>query len=126
MTCALLTIVTLVQGTGDGSVGGFWWSLHFNWIPVPQRTRDAQKSKIDPYPWVISGDLLRASERDTGVGLIFRMEFRSPTMAGGLLAAHREYFFEIGGYGKHCTVVFISCMTFFPPLRLDDDMEVGV
>ena len=26
--------------------------------------------------------------------------FRSPTMAGGLLAAHREYFFEIGGYGK--------------------------
>jgi hypothetical protein len=27
--------------------------------------------------------------------------FRSPTMAGGLLAAHREYFFEIGGYGKN-------------------------
>jgi hypothetical protein len=26
--------------------------------------------------------------------------FRSPTMAGGLLAANREYFFEIGGYGK--------------------------
>ncbi|CAF1405410.1 unnamed protein product [Adineta ricciae] len=59
-------------GTGDGSVGGFWWSLHFNWIPVPARIRNAQKSRIDPYP--------------------------SPTMAGGLLAAHREYFFEIGGY----------------------------
>lgn len=28
------------------------------------------------------------------------LPFRSPTMAGGLLAAHREYFFEIGGYGK--------------------------
>lgn len=27
--------------------------------------------------------------------------FRSPTMAGGLLAAHREYFFEIGGYGSY-------------------------
>ena len=24
--------------------------------------------------------------------------FRSPTMAGGLLAANREYFFEVGGY----------------------------
>ena len=27
--------------------------------------------------------------------------FRSPTMAGGLLAAHREYFFEVGGYGEN-------------------------
>ncbi|CAF0806972.1 unnamed protein product [Rotaria sordida] len=65
-------------GTGTGSVGGFWWSLHFNWIPIPKRILDAQKSKIDPYP--------------------------SPTMAGGLLAADRKYFFEVGGY--------------------DDDMEV--
>ncbi|CAF4074996.1 unnamed protein product, partial [Rotaria sp. Silwood1] len=28
----------------------------------------------------------------------------SPTMAGGLLAAHREYFFEIGGYGKNIKI----------------------
>jgi len=67
-----------IQGTGDGSVGGFWWSLHFNWIVIPARTRNAQKTRVEPYP--------------------------SPTMAGGLLAASREYFFEIGGY--------------------DDDMEV--
>jgi hypothetical protein len=32
--------------------------------------------------------------------------FRSPTMAGGLLAAHREYFFEVGGYGKRCSAGF--------------------
>ena len=41
-----------LKGTGDGSVGGFWWSLHFNWITIPQRTRNAQKTKIDPYPCV--------------------------------------------------------------------------
>ncbi|CAF0774469.1 unnamed protein product [Adineta steineri] len=65
-------------GTGFGSVGGFWWSLHFNWAPIPKRIRDAQKSRIDPYP--------------------------SPTMAGGLLAANREYFFEIGGYDEDMEV----------------------
>ncbi len=32
---------------------------------------------------------------------LFLFGFRSPTMAGGLLAANREYFFEIGGYGKN-------------------------
>ena len=43
----------IFKGTGDGSVGGFWWSLHFNWIPVPARIRNAQKSRIDPYSCVI-------------------------------------------------------------------------
>ncbi|UJR37273.1 hypothetical protein I4U23_029982 [Adineta vaga] len=68
------------SGTGFGSVGGFWWSLHFNWKPIPQRTLNAQKSRIDPYPCV------------------------SPTMAGGLLAADRKYFFEIGGYDEDMEV----------------------
>ncbi|CAF3858812.1 unnamed protein product [Rotaria sp. Silwood2] len=58
-------------GTGAGSVGGFWWSLHFNWISIPPRIRDAQKS---------------------------------PTMAGGLLAADKKYFFEIGGYDEDMEV----------------------
>ncbi len=46
---------------------------------MPERIRKNLKSSSDPYP--------------------------SPTMAGGLLAADRDYFFEIGGY--------------------DDDMEVN-
>lgn len=29
---------------------------------------------------------------------LFRVLFRSPTMAGGLLAVERNYFFEIGAY----------------------------
>jgi len=37
--------------------------------------------------------------RQRQILIIFALS-RSPTMAGGLLAAHREYFFEIGGYGK--------------------------
>ena len=48
--------------------------------------------------------------------------FRSPTMAGGLLAAHREYFFEIGGYG---TLVRSRWFSFDLSSRLDEDMEVS-
>ncbi|XP_046350020.1 probable N-acetylgalactosaminyltransferase 9 [Haliotis rufescens] len=64
---------TLQYGsTGSFSVGGFWWSLHFSWRPIPQRERERRKSNVDP--------------------------IRSPTMAGGLFAADRKYFFEIGSY----------------------------
>ncbi|XP_050418639.2 probable N-acetylgalactosaminyltransferase 9 isoform X1 [Patella vulgata] len=59
-------------GTGSFSVGGFWWSLHFSWRPIPQREKDRRKSSTDP--------------------------IRSPTMAGGLFAVDREYFWEIGSY----------------------------
>jgi polypeptide N-acetylgalactosaminyltransferase len=60
------------HGGGDSGYGIFTWSLFFSWGSMPDRIRQKRKSHVDPYP--------------------------SPTMAGGLLAASREYFFEIGGY----------------------------
>ena len=35
-------------GTGSESVGGFWWSLHFGWRPIPQRERDRRRFPTDP------------------------------------------------------------------------------
>ena len=60
-------------GTG-GQIGTFWWSLHFNWKSAPQREVKRRKSVIDTW--------------------------YSPTMAGGLLAVERDFFFETGGYDQ--------------------------
>jgi polypeptide N-acetylgalactosaminyltransferase len=54
------------------NVGGFDWSLQFNWHPIPERDRKARKRHIDPV--------------------------RSPTMAGGLFSIHRDYFEKLGTY----------------------------
>lgn len=54
------------------NVGGFDWSLQFNWHPIPDRDRKKRKSHVDP------------------VG--------SPTMAGGLFAIDKEYFEYLGSY----------------------------
>lgn len=34
--------------TGSFSVGGFWWSLHFSWRPIPDHERARRKSQTDP------------------------------------------------------------------------------
>lgn len=60
------------NGVGGTSVGGFWWSLHFSWRSLPSSEVQRRKSPVDP--------------------------MRSATMAGGLLAVDRSFFFEIGGY----------------------------
>uniref|UniRef100_A0A915NBE5 Glycosyltransferase 2-like domain-containing protein n=1 Tax=Meloidogyne javanica TaxID=6303 RepID=A0A915NBE5_MELJA len=60
------------SGGEINSIGTFFWSLHFRWDPIPERIRKTLKSAADPIP--------------------------SPTMAGGLLAANREYFLQVGGY----------------------------
>ena len=36
------------SGVGGRSVGGFWWSLHFSWRPMPAREEKRRKSPTDP------------------------------------------------------------------------------
>ena len=46
------------SGVGGRSVGGFWWSLHFSWRPLPHHEDKRRKSPIDPirysYPAEVS------------------------------------------------------------------------
>lgn len=53
-------------------IGGFNWKGEFIWINPPETWRKARKSKAEP--------------------------MRSPTMAGGLFAIDRKYFWESGSY----------------------------
>ncbi|XP_046388816.1 polypeptide N-acetylgalactosaminyltransferase 1 isoform X2 [Ischnura elegans] len=59
-------------------VGGFTWSGHFTWVDVPKREVDRRGNPIGPT--------------------------RSPTMAGGLFAIDRNYFWEIGSYDSQMDV----------------------
>ncbi|KAK2164304.1 hypothetical protein LSH36_66g06002 [Paralvinella palmiformis] len=64
---------TLAYNVGTSVArGGFWWSMHFSWESLPKRDKALQKSPAHSY--------------------------RSPTMAGGLFAADKEFFFRIGAY----------------------------
>ena len=59
-------------------IGGFTWNGHFNWIDVPEREEKRRGSPIGPT--------------------------RTPTMAGGLFAANRDYFWRIGSYDEEMDV----------------------
>jgi polypeptide N-acetylgalactosaminyltransferase len=54
--------------------GGFTWALNFKWIAMTTEQRNARKSSISP--------------------------LRSPTMAGGLFAIHKQFFTDIGLYDE--------------------------
>lgn len=69
-------------------VGGFSWNGHFTWIDIPDREirrirklENSKKSKSDDRHGITSPTF-------------------SPTMAGGLLAISRKYFWEIGSYDE--------------------------
>ena len=49
------------QGTGSNSMGGFTWSLHFTWVPIPDRVRAQQKTRVDPYMYLSDMTMLRLS-----------------------------------------------------------------
>ncbi|XP_045599381.2 polypeptide N-acetylgalactosaminyltransferase 1 isoform X3 [Procambarus clarkii] len=53
-------------------VGGFTWSGHFTWIDISEQEQKRRANPVGPT--------------------------RSPTMAGGLFAIERNYFWEIGSY----------------------------
>ncbi|XP_063985602.1 polypeptide N-acetylgalactosaminyltransferase 1 [Diachasmimorpha longicaudata] len=59
---------------GFFQVGGFTWSGHFTWINIQEKEMVGRTSKIAPV--------------------------RSPTMAGGLFAINRAYFWRIGSYDE--------------------------
>ena len=60
-------------GGGSVSVGEFTWSGHFTWEALPHEAEKKRKH-TDPA--------------------------KTATMAGGLLAVQREFFWRIGGYDE--------------------------
>lgn len=59
-------------------IGGFTWSGFFNWIDISKRELKRRSSPIEPT--------------------------MSPTMAGGLLAINRQYFWHLGSYDSHMEI----------------------
>lgn len=58
MICPMIDVIsdgTLVYGgTGHGSAGGFWWSLHFKWISMTASERKRRKTAFEPYRYSVS------------------------------------------------------------------------
>lgn len=69
------------NGYKSFQVGGFQWSGHFDWISVSERERKRQRRECN--------------ENDLDICPTW-----SPTMAGGLFAIDRSYFWEVGSYDE--------------------------
>jgi len=67
-----LRTFSYARGRGGNNRGIFNWELTFKWRALPNYEKRRRKSDADP--------------------------IRSPTMAGGLFAISRSYFYEIGSY----------------------------
>lgn len=68
------------NGFTSFQVGGFTWNGHFDWIDVSKREKQRKEKECD-HPEEICPT-------------------NSPTMAGGLFAMDRKYFWEIGSYDE--------------------------
>jgi polypeptide N-acetylgalactosaminyltransferase len=78
VVCPIIDVIddkTMEYYHGNGEffqIGGFTWSGHFTWINIPEYEAKRKKNHHAPT--------------------------RSPTMAGGLFAMDRSYFWEVGSY----------------------------
>ncbi|EDW85679.1 uncharacterized protein Dwil_GK23025, isoform A [Drosophila willistoni] len=61
-------------------VGGFQWNGHFDWVNLPEREKQRQRRECDQAREICPA--------------------YSPTMAGGLFAIDRRYFWEVGSYDE--------------------------
>jgi polypeptide N-acetylgalactosaminyltransferase len=85
-TSVLVPIIDVIEaknfyystnGYNDFQVGGFTWDGHFDWHDVTGRERERQKKECKE-------------------SVVEICPTYSPTMAGGLFAISRDYFWEIG------------------------------
>ncbi|XP_062900521.1 polypeptide N-acetylgalactosaminyltransferase 11 [Mobula hypostoma] len=75
VVCPVIDIIntdTLIYSSSPIVRGGFNWGLHFKWDPVPASMLNGPEGPTAP--------------------------IKSPTMAGGLFAMDRHYFYELGQY----------------------------
>jgi polypeptide N-acetylgalactosaminyltransferase len=89
-TSVLVPIIDVIEaknfyystnGYENFQVGGFTWDGHFDWHDVPERERERQRRECH--------------EEDLDICPTY-----SPTMAGGLFAISRNYFWESGSYDE--------------------------